>query len=342
MNWHKKKNTRLMPWKGEKDPYKIWLSEIILQQTRVEQGWDYYNRFVSNYRTIQDLAKAPELEVFKLWEGLGYYARCRNLLHTARVITNEYQGVFPKTYNEVVQLKGIGPYTAAAITSFAFGLPHAVIDGNVLRVLARIFGISDPIDGKTGKLKLTALADSLLDRKNPGLYNQAIMDFGAVVCKPALPLCHSCPAQKICLAHINDLVSKLPVKGLKINRKKRWFYYFLLEKNDHVLVRQRVENDIWQQLHEFYLMESGSRQSPKKLMESMQVPGIQPGKTLEMAGISGEFRQLLTHQEIMGRFIRIRISGKFVAPPGFFWVNRAALKKIAFPKFILSYLAENG
>jgi A/G-specific adenine glycosylase len=342
MHWHKSKNTRLMPWKGEKDPFKIWLSEIILQQTRVEQGWDYYNRFVATFPTIRHLANAPDQEVFKLWEGLGYYARCRNLLHTARVITSDYNGEFPRTYHEVVNLKGIGPYTAAAITSFAFGLPHAVVDGNVLRVLSRVFGIEDPIDSKTGKDKLTALADSMLDRKNPGLYNQAIMDFGAVICKPASPLCSTCPAQKICVAQKEGLVDKLPVKALKISKKKRWLYYFLIEKNNQVLVRQRIEKDIWRHLNEFFLVETPRRQMTNKLIQSPVLMSLFHGETPVVTEISGEYKQLLTHQEINGRFIRVKATGKMLVPEGFQWITREELKKIPFPKYILSYLAENG
>jgi A/G-specific adenine glycosylase len=306
------------------------------------QGWDYYNRFVAKFPTIRHLAQAPDQEVFKLWEGLGYYARCRNLLHTARAITNDFNGEFPKTYHEVVSLKGIGPYTAAAITSFAFGLPYAVVDGNVLRVLSRVFGIEDPIDGKTGKDKLTALADNMLDRKNPGLYNQAIMDFGAVVCKPASPLCSTCPASNICVAHKKGIVDKLPVKALKISRKKRWFYYFLVEKNDKILVRQRIEKDIWRHLNEFFLVETAHRQVTDKLIRSPELLSIFREEAPVVTEISGEFRQLLTHQEIHGRFIRLKAAGKMTVPEGFQWISKKELKKIPFPKYILSYLTENG
>ena len=331
-----------MPWKGEKDPFKIWLSEIILQQTRVEQGWDYYNRFVAKFPTIRHLAEAPDQEVFKLWEGLGYYARCRNLLHTARVITSDYNGEFPRTYQEVVKFKGIGPYTAAAITSFAFGLPYAVVDGNVLRVLSRVFGIEDPIDGKTGKDKLTALADSLLDRKNPGLYNQAIMDFGAVICKPASPLCSTCPARSICVAQKEGLVDKLPVKALKISKKKRWLYYFLIEKNGRVLVRQRNEKDIWRHLNEFFLVETPRQRMTNKLIHSPGLLSLFLGKSPIITEISKEYKQLLTHQEIKGRFIRVKATGKMAIPEEFQWITNEELKKIPFPKYILSYLTENG
>ena len=205
-----------MPWKGEKDPYKIWLSEIILQQTRVEQGWDYYLKFIKAFPTVKHLATAPEAQVFKLWEGLGYYSRCKNLIATAKIIHQQYKNVFPSTYNEILALKGIGPYTAAAIASFAFNLPYAVVDGNVLRVMARMFGVRQPIDSTRGKALLTSLANELLDKQLPGIYNQAIMDFGAVICKPALPLCGECILNKHCIAYISRTVNLLPVKEKKI------------------------------------------------------------------------------------------------------------------------------
>jgi len=340
MDWHSSKNTRIMPWKGEKDPYKIWLSEIILQQTRVDQGRDYYNRFIKVFPTIQDLANAPDQAVFKLWEGLGYYARCRNLLHTARTIAAEFGGQFPHTYDEIMKLKGIGPYTASAITSFAFGLPYAVVDGNVMRVLSRVFAVSDPIDSKTGIQKLNTLAKELLDPEYPGIYNQAIMDFGAVICKPAAPLCNSCPVQNICKAFKKGMVEKLPIKAAKITRRKRWFYYFLVEKKGQVLIRQRVEKDIWQHLNEFVLEESPRKQTTEKLLKSPSIMAITQGKTFQVSDISMEYKQLLTHQEIHGRFIHIKVNESPAIPPGFHWVKWTALKKIPFPKYILSYLGK--
>jgi A/G-specific adenine glycosylase len=342
MHWHKTKNTRQMPWKEEKDPYKIWLSEIILQQTRVEQGWDYYNRFINAFPTIRDLANAPDQFVFKLWEGLGYYARCRNLLHTARTIELNYKGFFPETYEEVIKLKGIGPYTAAAITSFAFGLPYAVVDGNVLRVLSRVFGIEDPIDSKKGKEILSGMADQMLDKKFPGLYNQAIMDFGAVICKPALPLCATCPVQKLCVAYKKGMVNKLPVKAQKTVRRKRWFYYILVEKNGRFLVRQRAQKDIWQHLNEFFLVETTRRQSAEKLLQNPSLKDLFQEQSYITSSISNEYKQLLTHQEIRGRFIHIILKGSIKVPPDFNWVSIPDIKKMPFPKYILSYLAESG
>lgn len=204
-----------MPWKGEKDPYKIWLSEIILQQTRVEQGLSYYNNFIKTFPDIQQLAKAKDEKIFKLWEGLGYYTRCRNLIASARFVAKEKKGKFPDSYEEIKALKGVGPYTAAAISSFAFNLPHAVVDGNVFRVLARVFGIDKPTDTTEGKKYFTQLAEELLDKKRPGLYNQAIMDFGAMICKPASPLCATCCFKKHCIAFQRDRINELPVKEKK-------------------------------------------------------------------------------------------------------------------------------
>ncbi len=212
MLWHKEENTRSLPWKNETDPYKIWLSEIILQQTRAEQGLNYYLNFIKNYPTICDLANAIDDDVFRHWQGLGYYNRCKNMLATARFICEQKNGVFPNDYEEILALKGVGAYTAAAIASFAFGLPHAVVDGNVYRVLARYFGIENAIDSTLGKAKFAQIADELLDKKNPAAYNQAIMDLGATVCTPKNPRCEICPLSKNCVALKSDLIYFFPVK----------------------------------------------------------------------------------------------------------------------------------
>src|ERR1700743_2600318 len=246
LKWHIGKNNRIMPWKGEKNPYKIWLSEVILQQTRVEQGRSYYEKFVETFPTIHDLATAPEQKVFKLWEGLGYYSRCRNLIATAKRIDTEYKGVFPSTYEEILGLKGIGPYTAAAISSFAFGLPHAVVDGNVTRVLARCFGISTPVDTMAGRRQFTKLADELLETSRPGVYNQAIMDFGATVCTPRNPQCSSCLQRPACVAWQKGLTEQFPVKQKAPLKRQRCFYYFVVEApGGKTYIRQRTEKDIW-------------------------------------------------------------------------------------------------
>ena len=289
-----------MPWKGEKDPYKIWLSEIILQQTRVEQGLDYYHRFIEKFPDVHKLAKAKDQVIFKLWEGLGYYTRCRNLIAAARYISKELKGKFPSTYEEINALKGVGPYTASAISSFAFNLPHAVVDGNVFRVLSRVFGIAKPIDSTEGKKYFTQLANDLLDKKQPGIYNQAIMDFGAVVCKPAAPLCSGCVFNKTCFAFLNKKVNELPVKEKKISIKKRWFYYLVIEQENEIAIRQRTGKDIWNQLYEFPMMEKERETSIEAILQEAEKLGWLSKKKYEMVAISPLFKQQLSHQLIAG------------------------------------------
>ncbi|MBC7886485.1 MAG: A/G-specific adenine glycosylase [Ferruginibacter sp.] len=338
INWNTNDNKRQMPWKGEKDPYKIWLSEIILQQTRVEQGLDYYNRFVKAFPTVIHLAGAAETKVFKLWEGLGYYTRCKNLIATAKYITNNLSGIFPDKYEDILALKGIGPYTAAAIGSFAFNLPHAVVDGNVFRVLSRYFGIAIPTDSTDGKKIFSSLANDLLDKKQPGTYNQAIMDFGALICKPKLPLCSTCVLKDRCKAFLQASVQQLPVKEKSITKKTRWFYYLVIDCNEEVYVRKRGKGDIWENLYEFILIETS---------EAVQLENFQPLKKIlgknkfEVEHISAFYKQLLTHQTIQGQFIRVKIKLPLTLK-GYSLVKKRALEKLPFPKFISNYLKDKN
>ncbi len=331
-----------MPWKGEKDPYKIWLSEIILQQTRVEQGLNYYYNFIKAFPDIHSLAKAADEKVFKLWEGLGYYSRCRNLIATARFISTELKGKFPDRYDDIKALKGIGPYTAAAISSFAFNLPHAVVDGNVYRVLARVFGISTATDTTKGKNFFTQLANELLNKKQPGIYNQAIMDFGAVICKPAAPLCTTCIFNKDCVAFLTGKVNVLPVKEKKITIKKRWFYYLVLEYKSQTGIRLRVEKDIWQGLYEFPLIESAGELSRKTIGQQIEKKKWLPPKGYELVSLSPLFRQQLSHQLIAGQFIKITLKKKPTRKNDWYWVSVGELDKYAFPQFINQYLREKN
>jgi A/G-specific adenine glycosylase len=336
LRWDREKNRRQMPWKGEKDPYKIWLSEIILQQTRVEQGLNYYNEFVRNFPDIKKLANASEEKIFKLWEGLGYYSRCRNLIATARFIALERNGVFPKTYEEIVSLKGVGPYTAAAISSFAFNLPHAVVDGNVFRVLSRIFGIDIPIDSTEGKKYFAKLANELIDKKRAGVYNQAIMDFGAMICKP-VPQCDQCVFNKSCYALLNKKINELPVKEKKISIKKRWFYYLLIEHKNQLAIRQRTAKDIWQQLYEFPMIENTQDIEQDKILAKAENQNwFIPGK-YEVVTLSPVYKQQLSHQLIAGRFIHIRVKNK-PNQADWQWVNETGLVKFAFPRVINQFL----
>ena len=338
IEWHLKVNKRTMPWKGEKDPYKVWISEIILQQTRVQQGLSYYNNFIKDFPTVKSLALASEEAVFKAWEGLGYYSRCKNIILTAKKIVNDLNGNFPSTYDELITLKGIGPYTAAAISSFAYGLPHAVVDGNVFRVLARYFGEDLPIDSTKGRKYFTWMANKLLFKKDTAAYNQAIIDFGATVCKPKVAECSYCILQKNCIAYKQGLVNTLPIKEKQLMRKKRWFTYFIFLMQDMVLVNKRVQKDIWENLYEFYLFETDKEWEwnaeviTKWLKDQLNI------ERFKIKKISKLFTQQLTHQNLQGRFITIRLDNLPAALLHLKPVNKEDFVNIPFPKLINQYL----
>ena len=335
LKWNRKENKRTMPWKGEKDAYKVWLSEIILQQTRVEQGWNYYERFIQQYPTISALANAKDEAVFKLWEGLGYYSRCKNLLHTARTVNEKHAGNFPAEYDVILKLKGIGAYTASAIASFCFDLPYAVVDGNVLRVLSRYFGIDMPVDSTEGKHFFSRLAQECLDKTQPGEYNQSIMDFGATVCKPAA-LCNQCTMRTTCTAFNSGNVSLLPVKQKSIIKKERWFSYFIFSFGDKKFVQQRTAKDIWQNLHEFYLEETtvNPEWDIKKISTWLKTHfNIEKVKNIYIIAAK---KQTLTHQFIHGYFICVdlfTIPAKLQDTTGY-WLTDDEIKLKAFPRFI--------
>ena len=343
LDWNRRDNDRQMPWKGEKDPYRIWLSEIILQQTRVEQGLGYYERFIKKYPTIGKLAAAPEQEVFRLWEGLGYYSRCRNLLHAARTVVSSFDSIFPQRYEDILSLKGIGTYTAAAIASFAYGQPFAVVDGNVTRVLARLTGMETPVDLPAAREQIQGLAEKLLDRRDPGSYNQAMMDFGATVCKPKQPLCGSCPMQEICEAFRNDRTATIPVKLPKPPKRQRWIYYLMVEYRGKVLVRERTGKDIWRHLHELVLAEAASELDERGLATHVAFSGWLPAGWIHEAVVSAPRSQQLTHQRIQGRCIYLRLRKKpDRIPDGYQWADNHALHQRAFPVFILDWMREYG
>lgn len=337
LDWNLHHNSRTMPWKGIKDPYRIWLSEIILQQTRVEQGLPYYERFITAYPTIKDLAEARDEAVFRLWQGLGYYARCKNMLAAARQIVQEFGGRFPDTYEQIQTLKGIGPYTAAAIASFAFNSHHAVLDGNVFRVLSRYFGIDTPVDSTAGKKEFAALAQELLPPGKSAIYNQSIMDFGAGICKPQQPGCRQCPLEKKCVAHRQQIVALLPVKSKKLVIRKRYFYYIVLDYKGNVFIRKRTGNDIWQNLHEFILLETPAPMNAQELQASPAFRQLMQGVTYTVQGISPAFKQQLTHQTIHSQFLMISASKK-PAIADYIAVPEARLDNYAFPKTITDFL----
>lgn len=338
LKWNREKNKRAMPWKGEKDPYRIWLSEIILQQTRVGQGLKYYEAFVESFPDIHTLAQAPDEKVFKLWEGLGYYSRCRNLLHTARFISQERDGIFPSDYLSIKNLKGVGPYTAAAIASFAYMLPYAVVDGNVSRVFSRIYGIGEPVNSARGKKIFESLASELLDKKDPATYNQALMDFGATICKPALPLCGECVFRDICLAYVEKKIPEFPVKEKKSKSRERWFHYLVFHLGNKIAIRQRTGKDIWQNLYEFPNMESGRPRSDEKILTELRMRKLVPAN-VKRIGFSEKFRQQLTHQTIDAQFLHIRLDKKPKELKALIWISLEEAEKIAFPKMIRQYLS---
>lgn len=338
LEWNIFHNNRPMPWKGETDPYKIWLSEIILQQTRVEQGWFYYERFIKKFPDVHALANAPEEDVYKLWEGLGYYTRCKNLIATAKNISENFNGIFPASYDEIIKLKGIGPYTAAAISSFAYNEKRAVVDGNVQRVLARYFGLSTPTDSNDGKKLFSLLAQSLIDEQSPGIYNQAIMDFGATICRPRNPLCDQCVQSAECEAFNNNFVNDVPVKQKVLKIKTRWLYYFIIESDNSVYIRKRDKKDIWQNLYEFILLETEEEQEKKAIRfldELLQHQSYQLISTSETCS------QQLTHQRIYGKFLHVRVKNKLKLDDQYRLVKKINIHEYAFPRFINSYLEKS-
>ena len=325
LDWYAK-NKRVLPWRDIKDPYKIWVSEIILQQTRVAQGYDYFLRFIKKFPNVKTLAAAREDDVLKLWQGLGYYSRARNLHAAARSMG----GVFPQTYEDVRALKGVGDYTAAAICSFAYNMPYAVVDGNVYRVLARVFGITIPIDSPDGKKQFTALAQQLLDKKNSGDYNQAIMDFGATCCTPQAPQCVSCPMKKFCTAYKRNLQEKLPVKMQKTKVSARYFHYIYVEQGKFTWLHKRGAGDVWQNLYEPPLIET-----PTKKFSPLS--NAQVGKwfgTAAIASVGHTVKHVLSHRIIYADIYKVVLPPSRKVPPEFIRVSVKALPKYAVSRLV--------
>jgi A/G-specific adenine glycosylase len=251
--WYQE-NKRDLPWRKTKDPYKIWLSEIILQQTRVNQGMPYYHKFCEKFPTIRDLANSSEQEVLKTWQGLGYYSRARNLHHTANAIMDKHEGVFPEKYDSIIQLKGVGKYTAAAIASFAYGLPYACVDGNVQRVLSRFIALDEPVNTPIGIKKIEVTAHELMDKKQPALFNHAMMELGATVCTPNQPNCENCPLTMGCAAYDAKTIHLYPHKLKKLNVQKWFFTYFFITDGKRTFIQKRMKG-IWQNMYEFPMVE---------------------------------------------------------------------------------------
>lgn len=305
------RNKRVLPWRTTRDPYRIWLSEIILQQTRVSQGLPYYMKFIEAYPTVKDLAEAPESEVLKLWQGLGYYSRARNLHTTAKIISNEMNGVFPNNYKDLLKLKGVGDYTASAIASICFNQPEAVVDGNVFRVLSRVFGIFTPTNTAAGQKQFKELAQQLIDKNQPGTYNQAIMEFGTRYCIPQNPDCEHCIFKQDCMAYQNDMVAELPVKLKAKPIRKRYFNYLvIISKNEKTILQQRLGKGIWHKLYEFPLIETSEEINLQALKKNPQFQEISKKLIIENILLFNENPVIhkLSHQHLNTRFWIIEIS----------------------------------
>lgn len=339
INWYSR-HQRDLPWRHTKDPYVIWLSEVILQQTRVEQGLPYFNRFLLHYPNVDSFATADEGEILRHWQGLGYYSRARNMHKAAKAVVAEHGGIFPTAYSELIRLTGVGEYTAAAIASFSADEARAVVDGNVFRVLARYFGIDEPINSSTGKRLFLDLANELLDKAHPGLYNQAIMEFGALQCKPKHPDCARCVVRLGCRALQEGRVDQLPVKIKGKPSRNRYFNYFVVDNGDCLLINKRGKGDIWENLYELPLIETPRPMELRELAALNEVIECF-GTGADLQWIAGPVKHVLSHQNLFARFILVGdcrpVDNKKVK---WNYVFKKDIATLAKPKLIYSFLKD--
>lgn len=333
IKWYSQ-HKRELPWRNTKDPYKIWLSEIILQQTQVKQGLPYYLKFIKTFPSVSELANANEEEVLKLWQGLGYYSRARNLHFAAKQI--HQAGFFPKEYKDIITLKGVGEYTAAAIASFAFKLPYAVVDGNVFRLLSRFYGIDTPIDTSKGKIEFSEIAQTLLVKKEPDTHNQAIMEFGSQMCKPKQPNCNSCPLRDECVAFANNTIHLLPVKKGKVKVKTVFFEYFFFKMNGYTLVNKRANDGIWQNMYEFPLITANDLKNTEEILNHNQFESWVKGIDFSIESIS-EFKHILSHRKINARFWEIKCQNTLPASK-FQKIKIETIDKLAVSRLIEKFI----
>lgn len=332
---------RDLPWRNTRNPYFIWLSEIILQQTRIDQGMAYYMSFTDRFPTISDLARASEDQVLKLWQGLGYYSRARNLHFTARYIAEHYNGKFPEEYRLILSLKGIGEYTAAAIASISFNQEYPAVDGNVYRVLSRFYGIADPIDTSAGKKIFVKLAAKLIKGTDPGMHNQALMEFGALQCTPQKPDCLRCPLHERCYAFANKKIADLPVKLKKTTQRHRYFNYFDISHGDSVWLKKRVGKDIWKNLFEFPMIETSEATGFGELMAMSEVNQLMDADNSVVEKIEDWKIHLLTHQKINYRIVKVCLLQEKEMPVELIRVNKKDIFNFAVPKLLETYLIRN-
>lgn len=334
INWYHE-HKRELPWRESSDPYLIWISEIILQQTRVVQGYDYFVRFIERFPDVKTLAEADEDEVMKFWQGLGYYSRARNLHAAARSMN----GVFPKTYSGVLGLKGVGEYTAAAICSFAYNMPYAVVDGNVYRVLSRYLGIETAIDSTEGKKLFASLADELLDKAQPAVYNQAIMDFGAIQCTPQTPACLFCPLADSCMALAKGKVQQLPVKQHKTRTTNRYLNYIYVRAGAYTFINKRMENDIWKNLFELPLIETAESITEEALLALPEFTELfVGGEVPKVRLVCRDVKHVLSHRVLYANFYEVSLPEETASFSSYQKVRIDELEQYAVPKLIHAFL----
>jgi A/G-specific adenine glycosylase len=342
LDWYPR-HRRDLPWRNTRDPYAIWLSEVILQQTRVKQGLPYYLDFITSYPTVQDLAAAPQDEVLRHWQGLGYYSRARNMHHTAQQVAGEYSGQFPGSYAELLKLRGVGQYTAAAIASFAYDEKVAVLDGNVFRVLARVFGVTQDIAAPASRKVFQQLADTLIPADQPAEFNQAIMEFGAIQCTPAKPDCLFCPLQTECYAFQHGMVQELPIKSKAKAARTRYFHYLVLRHNDTVYMKKRGPKDIWEGLYDFTLQETDSAELPAiAVVDAVEALGGRLA-TDQAEEPTTAMRHILSHQKVEARFHPVWLSEP-LAPDaalaaGLVAYNAADIERLPKPVIITNFIS---
>ncbi|TYR34470.1 A/G-specific adenine glycosylase [Sphingobacterium phlebotomi] len=340
MNWYREKG-RDLPWRTTHNAYIIWLSEIILQQTRVEQGRPYFHRFVEAFPIVTKFAEANEEDILRLWQGLGYYSRARNMHKAAKMVVDDFQGVFPNTYEKAIRLPGVGEYTAAAIASFSANEARAVVDGNVYRVLARYFGIKEPINSVQGKKIFAQIAEEMLDKESPGIYNQAIMDFGALQCKPKNPLCADCIFRVECVAFQEKLIDVLPAKLKGKGSRNRYFHYFIVIEGDRILMSKRGQGDVWTNLYEFPMIETA---------EDMPMPDLTVHadfvqyfeEDVVLTAVGKQVKHVLSHQNIYARFYIVGDSNALKKKKkdwNYYYYEK--IDKLAKHKLIFSFLEKN-
>ena len=329
---------RALPWRDTSDPYYIWVSEIILQQTRVQQGLPYYLRFIEEFSNINFLAEAPLERILKLWQGLGYYSRARNMHIAAKQIVENYNGQFPASYKELLLLKGVGEYTAAAVASLAYNEPVAVVDGNVVRVISRLFAIQNPVDKPSVIKEIKELANNLLAFNRPAMHNQAIMEFGALHCVPVKPDCFSCPVNGKCLAFKFKLVESIPYKKSKISIKTRFFNYLVIHENEGIFFQKRSTNDIWEGLYEFPLIVTEEQINPENIPGMMISNGFE-GIPFETIGFMGPVKHILTHQHLQVNFIHVKLGNLSTnLKSKWVWKELDKIQELAVPRVIDKYM----